>query len=163
MKTRFILRNIFFSLLFLPIIGVGQNKEEAKKKTMELFEVIETKNIKFVANDMNTATLGFNAITSDPNTVVVKNDSIFIDLPFWGRAYQADFKYEGGFHSKTEITSKEKKLNKRKSLITYYIRTKTETDNLRLVFYVSNSEYASLKIISNQKESIDYTGTISYQ
>lgn len=162
MKTQFILRSIFIFLIVLPTIGLGQNNKESKQKTKELFEVIETKNFKFEASDMNTATLGFNVITSSPNTVEVKNDSIFIDLPFWGKAYQANFKNEGGFHSKTKIRSKDKKLNKRESLITFQIKTKTESDNLTLIFHLSSSEYASLKIISYHKESIDYNGIISY-
>lgn len=162
MKTNYILISTFLTLFLIPVLGISQNKKKSDSKISELYQVIETQNFKFEAHDMNTATLGYNSITSGPNTVEIKNDSIFIDLPFWGKAYRADFNNEGGFHTKTVIQSKEKKLTKRKKLIIYTIIADTATDNLKLYFYLSNSEYASLKIISQHKESIDYTGIIIY-
>ena len=160
MKTKLIFKLLFIcSILFSGnVFGQKQSKEQL----LSLYNIIENKDFKFEADDMNTPTLGFNAITSEPNTVTIKNDSIFVDLPFWGKAYRADFNNEGGFHFEGLINIREKKLTKRKHLIIYKLEYKTSEDNVKLIFYLSETQFSSLKIISQNRESIDYTGRIEY-
>jgi hypothetical protein len=160
---------IVLSLFLLMIIqpGIGQeNSKKAKRlkakteRIQYIDSLISSKTFRFVADralpqgwksvDLTT---NFNFLNFDPELT----ESY---LPYFGRAYSADFGGEGGikFKSKpSEYTIAKAKNGKGYEIDVTVSNTR---DTYKLTLFVSPEGDASLNVNSNQKSSISYMGEI---
>lgn len=94
-------------------------------------------------------------------TVTVTPDSLVSYLPYYGRAFSAPMNNdENGFKFKAKDFSYQ--LTKRKKNgWDVAIVSKDVRDNVRMNLNISENGYATLNVISNNKQSITYNGYLS--
>ncbi|RZL47500.1 MAG: DUF4251 domain-containing protein [Pedobacter sp.] len=166
------LKNI--GLLALVLIVFTANAQTDKATTIK---IVEEKSYVFVATTavpLNSAdiTAVFSKMSGPPNSGAVNltgsnydlkitPDSIVAYLPYYGRAYVAPFgNDENGYKFTSKKFVYESKKGKKKGW-DILIQSKDIRDNVRMNLSVSESGYATLNVISNNKQSISYNGYLS--
>lgn len=89
----------------------------------------------------------------------VLGDSINTYLPYFGRAYQANYNGNGGGISFTS-TRFEYKLKESKSGWELLIKPGDVKDIQQLIYTVSTNGYATLQVFSNTRQAISFYGII---
>jgi len=151
---------IFCVLLISPCCfyaAMGQSK-----KTPLL---VNDQNYVFVANYINPSRGGGKALTNAYD-VTVSKDSIVTYLPYYGRAYLADYgSTDEGIkftwtHFDYKITSVDKKGNF-EILITPKNKSIGDTKAVQSMrLYISSDGYASLQITNVNRDPVSFNGTI---
>jgi len=85
-------------------------------------------------------------------------DSIISYLPFYGRAYNASFDPNENGHRFTTKDFTYKMVNRKKGGWDIIVNTKDVKDNARMNLNISENGYATLSVVSNNKQSITYNG-----
>lgn len=144
-------------------LGYGQSKKELKKqktiqKEASIRKLIESGKYTFTVRSA-TAYNGrtFNHLSDYDLTI--KNDSVFAYLPYFGRAFTADFSSNGGIELKHTINRLEKKETKRGYQISFETEDKNR-QNYDVILSIGKSGYADLTIRPENKSTISYDGTI---
>lgn len=137
------------------ITHAADNNAEKVRETKEL---IESGKFKFEARSLYSSAFG-NRNISYGYELELKNDSAYSYLPFMGEAYSSDFNGEGGIkfsEPMQNFTLEEKKKGG------YIIKFKVDSDreNYKMYLDVSETGYASLRVISLYKEGISFNGII---
>ena len=164
-----------FGLLILGLIAFNVNAQTDKAITTR---IVEEKNFLFIATsaiplnslDINNVlnrmsgppTGGTINLTSSNYDLKITPDSIVAYLPFYGRAFTAPYgnNSENGYKfTSKKFTYDTKKGRKRGWDIT--IQTKDIKENVRMTLSISESGYASLSVVSQNKQSISYNGYLS--
>lgn len=165
------LKNIS-ALLLLAFISVGianaqgTRKERKAAHVEEIKKIVETQNYVFDANYVNPMRGVGRALTSNYDLVVSK-DTIIAFLPYFGRAYTAPYNpTEGGIKftnthfTYTSIAGKKggwsvtiKPTGKDKNISDW-----RDVQTMRLD--ISPDGYASLQVISSNRDPISFNGTI---
>lgn len=162
---RFLMVSMAF---FLTVAVMAQEKEKQSRKEI----LADKKELKAIKVDSIVAEHSFTFIAQSVNPVgwpsvhlspiyemKIKSDSVFVYLPFYGRAYQIDYSSsEGGFHFNALILNYE--IDQKKEQ--YEIRFEAKSKNDQLQFYLSvyQSGYASLTVTSNNRQTIGYSGIL---
>ncbi|GAA0548500.1 DUF4251 domain-containing protein [Chitinophaga japonensis] len=93
--------------------------------------------------------------------VKVAEDSVLVDLPYFGRAYTAPLDpTKGGFRFKTkdfEYTVD----NKRKGGWNIVIQPRDTDDARQLALMISEDGYGTLQVISNNRQPISFNGYVT--
>lgn len=150
----------FLSICFAQEKSKEQIKEEKrlaeKKKTQAL---IDTKNFEFVA-DMAYPQRGRSInMTTNPNYLRIKNDSLYSEMPFFGRAYSGvAYSGGGGLSFKGSMKDYSFKENKKNFLLKAEVKDNSDYYSVTLTIYFNGD--ASLHINSNNREGINYRGAI---
>lgn len=133
-------------------------------KTTEYYQnIIEQKNYKFTAKLVHPNRGAVHSL-SPGYEVTLAGDTLNVYLPFYGVAYTAPINLSGNTGFDFKSTDFEYKTIKRKSN-QYVIKIKpndisgTYNSGAVLTFVLYDNGSATLNIISNNRESIDYTGT----
>ncbi len=166
-----ILKNTCFATLLLFAIKVNAQTDKATTT-----KIVEEKNYAFVATtaiplnstDINNilmkmpggmGTAGIN-LTGSVYDVVITKDSVVAYLPFYGRAYSTSMNNdENGYKfTSKDFTYESVKKKKGWSVV---IKSKDVRDNVRMTLDISENGYASLSVLSNNRQSISYNGYIS--
>lgn len=155
-----------FILSFSMLMGLAQEKTKqqikeeqklAKQKKVEA--LIESKNYEFVGEWANPQGGRSINLTSNPNYFRIKNDSVYSEMPFFGRAYSGvAYSGNGGLDFKGVMKDYSLKKNKKNFLIKGEVRG--ESDNYSIVLTIYFDGGASLSINSNNRASINYRGDI---
>jgi hypothetical protein len=142
----------------------AQTKADKKSiKAAEITKMINTQNYIFVANYVNPSRGGGRALTSDYDLSVSK-DSVIAYLPYFGRAYMADYgSTDGGIkftwtHFDYTVTNKNKNWDILISPKNKNIGDPKGVQNIRLD--ISSDGYASLQVISENRDPISFNGNI---
>jgi len=151
---------------FLPSFSQETNKKELReqRETEEFnstIELINSKKFVFVAFHALPQEGPSIDLTTNPNQLVLKDDSIFCDMPFFGRAFNIDYNDRGGFHFSGVMESYKKDENTKKMKIDLKFKLKTTSDSYQFLMTITGSKSASLTIISNKRVSISYWGKIN--
>lgn len=169
MKT---LKTLAFVILVL--IGFKANAQTDKATTLR---IVEEKNYSFVATsaiptnstDINDVlrkmpgNVGGGSINLSGSSydVRITKDSVVAYLPYYGRSYSASMNPdENGYKFKTKNFTYNAEKTK-KGGWNVNINTKDVKDNARMTFNISTNGYATLTIVSNNKQSIMYSGYLS--
>ena len=89
----------------------------------------------------------------------IQNDSIDSYLPFFGRAYSADYSStEGPFTFNLPIENYSKEKLKKEYLIKFDV--KNMNDLVKFMFYISENGFTTLTINSTNRQGISYYGRI---
>lgn len=142
------------AMLFMAILPAFSQDLEAG----DAQRIIESKNFVFVAQSASPQQLGTRSLTSEYD-LTIAGDSLISFLPYFGRAYVAPIDPTKGSlmftSTKFSYTSEKKKKN-------WQIAIKPSDNNevQQLFFDISESGYATLRIIPLNKQSISFNGYI---
>lgn len=135
---------------------IRKNKKELKAQEIE--QLIDSKSFIFQANSL-TSNTGYHKMLNSEYDFIVKNDSVFSHLPFWGRAYSHDINEEGGFKFEEKSTDYDL-VNLKEKGYQISLIAKVDKDNYQIQLNISKQGYARLVIISTRKSHISYNGQI---
>lgn len=164
MKTKISLLIIFLSM----ILTAGYAQEKSKKqlrqerkieKEKEIKALIDAKEFVFIGN--SAFPQGFRTIdlTTNPNFVEFKKDTINSEMPFFGRGFSnIGYGNDRGLHFKG--SPKEYSIEKNKKGYHIKVVVKGTNDEYRLFLSVASEGSAMLSISSNNRSPISYDGDI---
>lgn len=147
---------LLFTLLSLIIffnVAAAQKLDQASVQ-----KLINSKNFVFKAETVLPLSGGARQLTPDYDMRFL-GDSIISYLPYFGRAYVADINGEGGIHfTSTEFAYKI--TGRKKGGWDIDIKLKDTRDVRQLHFIISEEGYATLQVISENRQAISYNGYI---
>lgn len=151
--------NLFNKPILLLIIAFAFCQISfAQDSTHSIKSKIEAKNFVFKAQTASPAKGGLRQLTSDYD-VKVKGDSLVSYLPYYGRAYAGADLNEGGIQF-TSIKFDYKMKAKSKGGWDITIKPKDNREVNQMTLSVSESGYANLTVISNNRQPISFNGYI---
>lgn len=150
-----ILKTFLFITAVLALEQAGAQKAEAG----EIKNLVESGNYTFKPQTVMPSVGGSRFITSEYELLVSK-DTLASFLPYFGRAFTAPVNpTEGGirftstsFDSKTENTKKG---------WTITIKPEDAHDVRQMILFVSRTGYATLQVLSNNRQPISFSGYIA--
>jgi hypothetical protein len=164
-------RIIFISGLLIAAFLISNGQEQDKKSRKEIRKEREAERIEQVRNLLEKKTFVFNATHAMPLgggsihlnytfDAKIDKDTIVSYLPFYGVAYHAEY---GGRNSAFDFTQpiENYKLEKDNDGYRITFEAKNKMDHLDFTFYVSELGYATLNIISTNRQAMSYYGTIA--
>ena len=166
MKTLIKLFLVFSILVFVQNGGYAQNarKERQAAKTASIKKLLDEKDYIFKANLVTPETGGQHQLTSEYDLTVTK-DTVKAWLPYFGRAYIAPTDpTDGGIkfnYTNFDYSTKQNKNGSWDVLIKprdKNISDMRDVQSLRLT--ISTSGYASLQVISSNRDPISFDGII---
>ena len=109
-------------LISMSLFSQGPSKKEIRHQAdsvsfSNIQQLIETKNFKFSATQVLPQSSQSIILTTNEYEVIIKHDSIFCDLPFYGRAYAATPGESGGFHFSEQVIDYHMKVNEQKQKV----------------------------------------------
>lgn len=135
-------------------------KEKKAAREQAVKNLIESTHYRFVARTAQPMSGGSINLTSEYD-LVVDSTQIRSFLPFFGRAYYAEYgSSEGGIKFDNKADKYTVDWNAKKKTYRINIKVKGKRDVYQLLLDVGISGYANLTIISNDKQSISYYGAI---
>jgi len=146
---------LFFFFLF-AISAAGAKAQELDKAVVA--KLIESKEFTFKATSMLPSGASVKQLNSDYD-VKLLGDSVITYLPYYGRSYTPVISGEEGINftsGKFEYKAKARK----KSGWQISVKPHDTKEVRELIFDISDSGYARLQVISNNKQSISYNGYI---
>ncbi len=151
---------IISCIAFLVSISAGSLAQTKSQKAAELKKLLDSKNFVFVAESATPMSGGNIRLTSNYE-VRFLNDSLDSFLPYFGRAFRAEF---GATDSPLRFSSSdftyEAKASKRGGqTITIKINNPDDPDMLTLS--VSPSGYGTLQVTSVNRQPISFYGVIT--
>ena len=154
-------------LLFSFIQSFSQEiskKELRQQKEQEEFNstisLINSKEFEFNANQALPLNGPSIDLSTNTNQLIVKNDSLICDMPFFGRAFNIDYNEQGGFHFSGTISNYKKDIHSKKKKIELKFNLKNQSDSYQFHLTISFNKNASLTILSNNRAAITYWGKI---
>lgn len=148
-----------YIIINLLLLSMATTITAQEKTELNVQELLETKNFIFKAESVNPARGRLRQLTSEYD-VVVKPDTVVSFLPYFGRAYTAPINpSEAGL--KFTATSFDYSLNKgKKQRWEVAIKPNDAQDVQALYFTIFNNGKATLRVNSNNRESITFNGYI---
>lgn len=151
-------RLLFF--LFVLAVGYTGTGEVAAQETNNatLKSILTTKNFIFKAQSAWPLQGTVVQLTAGYDMKVLQ-DSINTYLPYFGRAFTAGYSAEGGINfisKKFDYRVKEKQ----KGGWEISIRPSDTRDIIELMYSISSNGYATLQVLSNNRQAISYYGII---
>ena len=140
-------------VLFSLTISVAQ---ELDKAIVE--KAVSSKQFVFKARTVLPMRGSSRTLTSDYE-VSLLGDSIISHLPYFGRVYNTTYGGSGGVEFTSTKFDYKSKLRK-KGGWDVTIETKDVKDKQELIFYISETGYATLQVNDNNREPISFNGYI---
>lgn len=126
----------------------------------ETSALIESGNYVYQVQSVNP-TGGRTIQTSTMYTMKATDGTFEADLPFFGRAYQADYGGDGGIRFNGEPDNLEIQKDARKYTISVSFSIKQPNDQFQVNLSVGSGGYGTLNIRSQKRQPISYYGFIS--
>jgi hypothetical protein len=160
MKVKF-----FFLMGLLVFSGMvfGQTEtKQSKKEAMEakVKKAVDSGRYELVVNQAHPLRGGMIALTSE-YTLTFANDSLTVYLPYFGRAYSAPMNGEGGIKFSETVSDRKTVFEKKKKRYTINCSVKAKEDTYRFAVSIWLNGSASINIVSNNRQSIDFSGEVS--
>ncbi|SEP41058.1 MULTISPECIES: DUF4251 domain-containing protein [unclassified Mucilaginibacter] len=160
--------SVVAAFIFIGInMADAQTRQEKKAAHVaEIKQLIESQNFVFEANYVNPARGAGRALTSSDYDLTITKDTIIAYLPYFGRAYVAPpyGSTEGGIKfTNTHFTYALKARKKDGWNITIKPTNKNISDSRdvqSMYLTVSSDGYASLQVISTNRDAISFNGMI---
>ena len=157
MKASSLFTTSFIFLLLMTVSFAGFSQDKKNDKALQVKESVENQHYIFVAQTALPLQGRVRQLTTD-YTLKVSKDTVIADLPYFGRAYSAPIGTSGGgiqfTSTKFEYTSTERK----KGGWSISIKPKESQDVRELSLSISENGYASLQVISNNRQAISFNG-----
>lgn len=160
MKTN---RRIMLLILFIAGTGIftlqAQNREERKElKEQTVKEKIESENYRI---DINTAypRRGRMIPLTSIYSVTIRNDSVFSQLPYFGRAYSIPYGGGQGLMFNAPIDQYTMAMGKRRAAkINFTAKSPEDQFRFRITIYSNGS--SSIDVDMQNRESISFSGDL---
>lgn len=131
--------------------------ERSKKVTAALNE----KNYKISVNRMNPMRGEVKSL-SYGYSVIVRNDSLYSSLPYFGRAYNVPYGGGEGLNFSAPITNY-KETQKKEGLRLIKIDVATKEDTFLYIIEMFDNGSATIDVISHQRDQISFTGQMEVE
>lgn len=164
MKTKTSLLIIFLSMLLTAGYAQEKSKKQLRQerrieKEKQIKALIDAKEFVFIGNSALPQGFRMIDLTTNPNFVEFKKDTIKSEMPFFGRGFSnIGYGNDGGLHFKG--SPKEYSIEKNKKGYQIKAVVKGMNDEYRLFLSVSSEGSAMLTINSNNRSTISYNGDI---
>ena len=156
-------------LALVTLTSAMQDKEQKSKRELraerkaniaeKVDSMINGRELTFIARSANPVGWSTIQLTSEYD-LKMNGDSVEVYLPFYGRAYQADYNStEGGI--KLEALAEDYQVIHKKGQYNIRFNAKAKNDLYRFHLTVSPTGYASLSVISNNRQSINFNGILN--
>ena len=151
---------LLLAINFFCLVAFAQDETgKEKEKAAALKTMIDQKRFTFNA-EFTTPMKGGRRYLDPGYTLKVRPDTVISDLPYFGRAYSAEYgTTDGGLKATStnfEYTIKERK----KGGWDITIKTKDLKDQLQMMLTIFNNGTASLNVNSSNRQPISYDGNI---
>ncbi|MFW0738675.1 DUF4251 domain-containing protein [Flavobacterium sp. T12S277] len=163
MKTKLSIILVLCCLVTISVFGQEKTKKEIKaekelQQQKEVEALVASKKFDFEAQKMTPQ--GGNFIILDYNTYFLRfnTDKTTCDLPFFGRAFNADYGGDGGI--KFEGTPEDIKIEQKRKSYIVKATVRGKNDVYLLMFSIFYNGNTTLSITSNNKAFISYDGLI---
>lgn len=135
-------------------------KERKEQKAAEVKELINSGEYVFVANSAMPMAGRRIDLTSNYD-LKIKGNHVEAWLPYFGRAYSAPYGGgEGGIKFKEDVEDINVEFIEKKKSYTIDLEAKTDVDTYVMSLSVGLSGFATLNVVSNNRQSISYYGLI---
>ncbi len=156
--------NYYSSWLMLVVISMPglaqlskQDKRAAKEATIK--RVVESKRYVFVATTV-LPTGGRSRQLAPTYSMIINEDTVIADLPYFGRVFSTDPGSVGGGINFTSAKSEYISKPAKKGGWDIVIKPKDVNDIRQITLFISSAGNTTLTIISNNRQSISYLGYI---
>lgn len=155
-------RVVFVLLLSVVVMdGYGQKKKRVQEINPLVKESIESKNYTIRAN--TALPNGWRSVALDTrNSVEVRQDSVFSNLPYFGRAYRLPYGGGEGLVFDAPITDYKVKEGK-KGAIEIEFKARTREDSYRFILIIFTNGNSSIKVFTENRQSIDFLGEMIFK
>lgn len=161
---------LFVGLLVSVNVLSAQTKEEKKalkkQKALEQYtaakELINSGSYAFDAQSATTQKGKRINLISNPNSLVIINNIAKADLPYFGVAQNVPYGgSDGGINFEGEMQDYQVNFDDKKNKATIRFKAKNNSESFSVILTIYSSDSASLSINSNNRNSINYDGTIN--
>ncbi len=150
-----------FALLSAGSLSAQSPKEQKKAAARSaLTQAIENRRYNFIAQNV-MPTGGRNRILTTPYSLALKGDTLDADLPYFGRAYTASISSpDAGIRFTTTDFTYSATAGKKQGWEIVLV-PKNQGSASRMYLSISVDGYASLSVQSNNRQSINFNGTVA--
>ncbi len=150
-------------LIVLNCLSISYAQTKKNAKAAEINNLISSRNYVFNANMVNVFRGGTRALNSSYD-VTITRDSVIAYLPYFGRAYMADYgSIDGGinFTSTNFVYTATAKKNGWNIRIDFKDAKISDPKGVRQIqLTVSDDGYGNLQVLSSNRDPISFNGTI---
>jgi hypothetical protein len=149
-------------VLVLVFTKVSQAQETKDKNNNEtaIRSLLDSKNFVFKAQSVSPTGGSIRQLTSEYD-VRVSGDTVRTFLPYFGRAYSAPIGATSGGINFTSTDVDYQFKEGKKGRVEILIRPKDAQDVRQMLLSVSKSGYASLQVLSNNRQPISFNGIVT--
>lgn len=149
---------VFGQMLMAQESRRDQRKLREKEKAAEISKMIGERNLRFIAQFAYPMSGGSIHLTSE-YTLDIQNDTVTAFLPFFGRAYYAEYGgRDGGIKFEVEKVDIEYIQDRRGHIARMEVKAPRDIYSLNL--YISPSGFATLDVGSVNRQSIRFSGIV---
>lgn len=166
---------VFLSIVSFLFFACGSKKIITDKELLAFKNAVENNNFSFEATSANPVAFanvrgiqnllppGSNVasinMVNNPNYLRVKNDSVFLDMPYYGEIQMGmGYNRDTGLKFKGIPEKRNIEFNKKKEKYTITYTLKADNENLRLFLVLFPNKTARLDINSSNRSTIFYYG-----
>ena len=156
MKTKLLFyKGLFFLLFSFTLFSV-----QAQEKDINVKSVLEGKSFVFKAQSASPTAMPMRQLTGDNYNLLLSGDTLVSHLPYFGRAFSAPSPGAPGGYSFTSTDFDYTARARRKGGWDVVIKPKDVNDVREFSLSVSESGYATLRALSNNRQLITYNGIL---
>jgi hypothetical protein len=158
MRFIFIISLVLISFTALAQASKKEKKEAAYQKALEL---IESQQFEFTARRALPPKVRAIDLSTNSNFLIVNKDKGKAQIPYFGRAFSGGYSSsDGGIRFDGTFESYDVQKNDKKNRATIKFKIRGEGDNYTCTLTIPGLQNVSLNVLSNNKQSINYTGFI---
>lgn len=158
------MKSVFLAaLIFVSISVCAQDTKQEKKEARyrEALELINTGIFEFIARRANPPRFRSIDLSTNPNFLRINQEKGAADIPYFGRAFSDGYSSNGGgIKFDGPMEGYDVKKNDKKHHLTIKFKVKGEGDTYSCTLNISGLENTSLTVLSNNRQTISYTGHI---
>ncbi|MBA2745955.1 MAG: DUF4251 domain-containing protein [Flavisolibacter sp.] len=148
---------LLYGLCLLFIFGACSSSRVTDNTAVT--QLLESGNYAFIAQTMSPSRATPTTIAGSGYGLRLTNDSLSVLLPFFGRAFDASVNRTGGpIEVNTRAFESNKTRKNKRWEISFSPAASTQVRQLFLS--VSDNGYASLQVISTNRETVSFNGTV---
>jgi hypothetical protein len=152
---------LMFCLLSLTVQAQNSDRQARRQMRFEsLCRLVETRHYQFEAQKAISGMFRPIHLTSAPNSIEVTDSLVKVDLPFFGRAYSADYGGEGAFRVKGVAIDYQMDVDDRKQRVFVSFKVKTDNDLLHIRLEAFDLNSCQVNVTSNNRAFISYQGVL---
>jgi len=158
MRFIFIISLVLISLTALAQTSKKEKKEAAYQRALEL---IESQQFEFIARRALPPKVRAIDLSTNSNFLIVNKDKGKAQIPYFGRAFSGGYSSsDGGIRFDGTFESYDVQKNDKKNRASIKFKIRGEGDTYTCTLTIPGLQNVSLNVLSNNKQSINYTGFI---